>query len=189
VGELIGGRTIGQSFVARRDNLHRVDLLVGTFGRRNTRDVILSLKESPEAPSALATVRLNASLLTDNAYARFVFEPQPDSSGRSYHVCVESPESAPGDAITLWAYRRDNLTDARLYRNGRVSEGQLVFGLCYIDERLGEVGERPYLRGWTRSSALLWRRMEKAARLVAERDFGRLWQEVASYWRWKTGRP
>jgi glycosyltransferase involved in cell wall biosynthesis len=189
VGELIGGRTIGQSFVARRDNLHRVDLLVGTFGRRNTRDVILSLKESPEAPGALATVRLNASLLTDNAYARFVFEPQPDSSGKSYYVCVESPESVPGDAVTLWSYRGVELTDARLYRNGRVSDGQLVFGLSYIDERLGEVGERPYLRGWTRSSALLWRRMEKAARLVSERDFGRLWQEVDNYWRWKTGRP
>jgi hypothetical protein len=189
VGALIGGRPIAQSFVARHENLHRVDLLVGTYGRRNTRDVVLSLKESPQADDDLATVRLNASFLTDNAYARFVFEPQPDSSGKSYYLCVESPESVPGDAVTLWAYRHVNLGDARLYRNGRLSRGQLVFGLFYNDERLGEVGERPLLQGWTRTSALLWGRMEKAARLLAERDFTRLWHEVAGYWRWRTGSP
>jgi hypothetical protein len=103
LGELIGGRRVGQSFVAQRSNLCRVDLLMATYGRRNTRDVILHLKESPETSDDLATVHLNASLLEDNAYARFVFESQPDSSGKAYYLCVESPESVPGDAVTLWA--------------------------------------------------------------------------------------
>jgi glycosyltransferase involved in cell wall biosynthesis len=188
VGELTGGRSIGQSFAARHDNLHRIDLLVGTYGRRNTRDVILHLKESPEASHALATVHLNAALLADGAYARFVFEPQPDSSGRSYYLCVESPESVPGDAITLWAYRRVDLADATLHKDGRISAGQLVFGLFYVDEQLGEVGERPLLQGWTPAGALLWRRMEKGARLLAKGELNRLRQEVADYWAWRSGR-
>jgi glycosyltransferase involved in cell wall biosynthesis len=188
LGEVVAGRRIGQSFTARRDNLHRIDLLVGTYRRRNTRDVVLHLKHSPEAPDDLATASINASLLADNAYASFIFEPLPDSAGKSYYLYVESPESVPGDAVTVWAYGHVDLTEAQRYENGRPAEGQLLFGLFYADEQLGEVGERPLLQGWTHASTLLWRRMEKAHRLVAARDFVGLQREVISYWKWKTGR-
>lgn len=187
LGELTGRRHIGQSFVARRDGLHRIDVLVGTYGRRNTRDVILHLKDSPTANHDLATVRVNACLLSDNHYARFVFEPQPESRDRSYYFYLESPDSVPGDAITGWAYSEDDLPDAKRYQNGRPCEGQLIFGLFYVDDRVGEVGERPLLREWGRPKTL-WQQLEKAYRVFTTRGAQGLWQEIVSYWKWKSGR-
>jgi len=186
LGELTGRRRVGQSFTARRDNLHRIDVLVSTYGRRNTRDVIFRLKDSPTADKDLAAVRLNASLLADNSYARFVFEPQPGSRGKSFYFCVESPESVRGDAITLWAYRQVDLPDARLYRNGRTSDGQLIFGTFYLDDQLGEVGERPFSHGFG-PVVTFWQRLKKVYRLLASRDLSRLRWEVLKYLEWKIG--
>jgi glycosyltransferase involved in cell wall biosynthesis len=186
-GELTGHRCIGQSFVARRDNLHRVDVLIGAYGRRNTRDVILHLKESPTATQDLATARVNTSLLADNSYASFVFGPQPESRDKTYYFSVESPESAPGDAVTLWAYSHVDPPDARLYRNGRSSDGQLIFGLFYLDDQFGEVGERPLLHGWSRPISH-WDRLEKVYRLLSSQGLWGLWREVVNYWKWKTGK-
>lgn len=185
VGELVGRCRIGQSFVARRDNLHRIDLLVGTHGRRNTRDVTLHLKESPGAAGDLATASLNASLLVDMEYARFEFEPQPDSRDKSYYLWVESPESVSGDAITLWAYGRVDLPHANLYRNGRPVNGQLVMGLYYLDQQLGEVGERPLLQDWTRVAAQLSKRLRKARRILLAEGLRGLRHELMHYWKWK----
>ena len=168
MGELSSSRRIGQSFVARRDNLHRIDLLLATYGRRNTRDVILHLKESPTATEDLATVRVNASLLADISYVQFRFKPQAESRGKAYYFCVESPESVPGDAITPWAYRQVDLPDAKLYRNGRAGDGQLMFGLFYLDANLGEVGERPHPYGFGRLPTL-WEWFEKTYRLLSSR--------------------
>jgi len=187
LGELTGRRHIGQSFVARRDGLHRIDVLVGTYGRRNTRDVILHLKDSPTASHDLAAVRVNACLLPDNHYVRFVFKPQPESRGKSYYFYLESPDSVPGDAITVWAYSDVDLPDAKRYQNGRLCEGQLIFGLFYVDDRVGEVGERPLLREWGRAKTL-WQQLEKGYRVFTTRGAQGLWQEVVSYWKWKSGR-
>ena len=187
VGELIGQRCIGQSFVARRDNLYRIDVLLSTYGRRNTRDVILHLKELSSTPQDLATVRINASLLADNSYARFVFNPQQESQGKSYYFFLESPESIPGDAVTLWGYSHVDLPPARLYRNERPSDGQLVFGAFYLDDQFSEVGERPLLHRWARPT-IHWRRLEKAYRLLLSQGLRGLWQEVIRYWKWKTDR-
>jgi glycosyltransferase involved in cell wall biosynthesis len=187
LGELTGKRRIGQSFVARRDGLHRIDVLVGTYGRRNTRDLILHLKESPTAGYDLATVRINACLLPDNHYAHFIFDPQPESRDKSYYFYLESPNSVPGDAVTLWAYGDVDLADARLYQNGRFCDGQLIFGLFYMDDRVGEVGERPLLRQWGRPKTL-WQQLEKAYRVFTTQGAQGLWQEVVNYWKWKTGR-
>ena len=187
LGELTRRRSIGQSFVARRDNLHRIDILVSTYGRRNTRDVTFHLKESPAASDDLATVRLNASMLTSNSYARFVFEPQPESRGKPFYFYVESPESVQGDAITLWAYRQVNLPEARLYRNRRVCDEQLIFGTFYLDDQVGEVGERPFPHtfGWLTTFR---HRLKKAYRLILSHDALELWREVAKYVEWKIAR-
>jgi hypothetical protein len=187
VGELTGRGSIGQSFVARHNHLHRIDVLVTTFCRRNTRDVIFHLRTSPTATSDLATVRVNASLIADNSYARFVFDPQPDSRGKSYYFCVESPESVPGDAITLWAYRDVSLSNAKLYWNGHTDNGQLAFGAFYVYERFGEAGERPLMHGWTRPTTPVGRAI-KAYYLLSSQGIRGLWREVVNYWKWKTGR-
>lgn len=187
LGELAGRKQIGQQFVAHQDGLCRVDVLIGTYRRRNTRDVILHLKTSPGAESDLATVRLNASLLTDQGYACFWFTPQRESEGKSYYISLESPESVPGDAITLWAYRDANVPDAPLRRNNHPIHGHLAFRLYYEDERLGGVGGHPLWCHWGKRITLL-DRIKKGARILATQGPGSLQRELVQYWKWRTGR-
>jgi hypothetical protein len=186
LGELAGRSCIGQSFVALHSHLCRIDILVATYGRRNTRDVIFHLRASPTATENLATARINAALMADNNYVSFIFEPQPDSQGRPYTFCVESPESLPGDAITAWAYHRVDLADAALYHNHRKRKGQLVFGAFYRDDDFGEVGERPVLHTWRRSTTF-GDRLVKAYQVYSSRGIDGLWREVKNYWKWRTG--
>jgi glycosyltransferase involved in cell wall biosynthesis/SAM-dependent methyltransferase len=184
-GELTGQNCIGQTFVARSNNLHRIDVLISTFGRRNTGDVILHLRESPAASDDLAIVRVNASLLLDNSYCHFVFEPQVASRHKSYYFRLDSPESVPGDAIAFWAYHSVKLSDAQFYKNGLVMSGQLIFGDFYMDGRLGEVGARPLLHNWVRATTFLHRAV-KAYRLLVSGGLPALIWEIQNYWRWKT---
>jgi hypothetical protein len=187
LGELTGRRQIGQHFVARRDGLYRVDVLVDTYGRCNTRDIIFRLRESPTAEDDLATVRVNASLLLDRGYVSFAFTPLTDSGGKSYYFVIESPESVPGDAITLWAYRDADVPGAELEWNGRTISGHLVFGLFYWDERVGVVGERPLLHEWSGGITFL-DRLKKGLHVLAVQGLKGLQREVVNYWKWKTGR-
>jgi hypothetical protein len=183
LGELAGRRRIGQSFVARRDNLHRIDVLISTHGRRNTRDVIFHLKESPSANDDLATVRLNTSLLANCSYACFVFEPQTASCGRSFYFSIESPESVRGDAIAPWAYRQVDLPEAKLYQNGRTTDGQLIFGTYYLDDQLGAVGERPFPYRFGQLTTF-WHRLNKGYQLLSSRDMSNLLREVSNFLIW-----
>lgn len=186
LGEMAGRRRIGQHFVARRDGLCRVDVMVATYGRRNTRDILFHLKESPDAKDDLVTVRVNASMLPDQGYVSFTFAPLPESGGRSYYFVIESPESVPGDAITLWAYRDAKVPGAALERNGRAINGHLVFGLFYWDERLGIVGGRPQICNWGKQ-ATFWDRVKKGLQVLATQGPKGLQRELVKYWRWKTG--
>jgi len=187
LGELTGRKRIGQHFVARQNGLCRVDVLIGAYQRRNTRDIIFHLKESPTAESDLATVRLNASLLTDQGYACFWFTPQRESGGKSYYIDLESPESVPGDAVTLWAYCDANVPGVPLQRNDQSSRGHLDYWLFYEDERLGDVGGHPLLRNWSKRVTLM-DRIRKGVHVLATQGPGGLQRELVKYWKWRTGR-
>jgi glycosyltransferase involved in cell wall biosynthesis len=185
--ELISQKQVGQQFIARQDGLCRVDVLVATYNRRNTRDVIVHLRESPTAERDVATVRLNASMLTDQGYASFGFAPQAGAAGKSYYVCLESPESVPGDAITLWVYRNANVPNTQLDQNKRVSRGHLVFRLFYEDEQLGNVGERLWSCNWDKRVTLL-DRTKKAIHVLTTQGLKGLQRELVNYWKWKIRR-
>lgn len=185
VGELTRGREVGQRFVAMQDDLYRIDVLFATHNRRNTRDIIFHLKEDPTDREDLATVCLNASFLIDQGYASFVFTPQPESRGKSYYFCIESPESIPGDAVALWTYRDANVAGTTLTWKGRATSGHLVFGLFYLQDQLGQIEERPLLFNWARVPGL-WQRIQKAYRILATQGLTGLQREVNNYWKWIT---
>jgi hypothetical protein len=184
VGEITGRRRIGQSFIARRPNLHRIDIMMGTYGRRNTRDIIFHLQAFPNAPEDLATVIINASLLDDNAYVQFRFPPQPDAG--PLYFFLESPDSVPGDAVTALAYTHVDLENAQLRLGRRTSSSQLIFGLYYADAAWGETGERPLLTHWG-PHRTRWDRVKLASNLLKAGQARRLWREALNYWKWKTG--
>jgi glycosyltransferase involved in cell wall biosynthesis len=187
LSELTSRKRFGQHFVAQQYGLCGVDVVFETFNRHNTRDIIFHLKKHPLAKHDLATIRLNASLITNQGYTSFVFAPQPNSRGKSYYFSIESPNSLPGDAVTLWAYRNADVPGAKLERNGHIIDGHLIFGLCYQDEKPGMTREHPLIHNWGRQTTL-WSRLKKARDLLKHKGLGELLHEFMNYWKWITRR-
>jgi len=184
VGELVRGRTVGQTFVAREANLYRIDVLLATYARLNTRDVIFHLRDHPSSDQDIATVRVNGLWIRDNEYHSFTFSPLPESKGKSYYFCLESPESVEGDAITIWSYLRSIDQRAVRYENGRPVSAQLIFKAYYLDRRLQEV-EMPTYFGLTIVPTPWWKLPWKAWLVSKRRGIRAVWEEARSYLGWR----
>jgi len=86
----------------------------------------------------LVRVVVNASQIKHIQYQDFAFPPIPDSGGQSYYFYLESPDSRPGDAVTIHYSTRHDYVDGERYMNDEVAPGDLVFR-TYYDVTLGEV--------------------------------------------------
>jgi hypothetical protein len=147
--EFHGSLKVGQSFVASRPGLCRVDLLLARNGRTNRSPVVFHLREGPEARADLATVTIKASRLEDvttmvrrpYVYQSFSFPPFPDSAGKTFYFWVESPESSPDDPLLARYHAGD------VYPEGAMSiDGDLAFKAYYA-------------KGFLRNTALLLQRL------------------------------
>jgi peptidoglycan/LPS O-acetylase OafA/YrhL len=127
VGEILGNMTIGQTFIAPYSNLHAIEIALATYKRVNTKEVIFHLSSAPSSASDLVTIKLSGDKITDNQYHRFSFDPIADSKGRSFYFFVESPNSTPGNAITIWYNEKDAYKEGQAYENGSPIPGDLAF--------------------------------------------------------------
>lgn len=125
--ELVGGEAFGQSFVSARDNLYRIDLSTATYARTSSAAVIFHLQSSPEAGTDIISITLPGPEIQNERPTSIEFPPLPDSGGQSYYFYIESPEGAPGDAITVYANGYDQFPDGTAYRNGQAVAGDLAF--------------------------------------------------------------
>ncbi len=132
-GELLAGHSVGQTFIAQHDGLSAVDLQLATYARANPGDVVLHLRENVTNTLDLATVRVPAAAIANNAWHRFAFPPQPHSRGRAYYVELEAPSGAPGQTITAyWALQHgDPYPYGRATYDRAPLDGDLTFGLHY----------------------------------------------------------
>ncbi len=101
---LLPGQRRGQTLQAYAPNLNGVDVLIGTFGRVNTCEVVLHLCDSREAATDIVTVRSDALTLQDCELHTFAFSPIADSAGREFYVWLESPDAMLSDGVTLFHY-------------------------------------------------------------------------------------
>ncbi len=130
--------TVGQTFVAPFDGLYQVDVGLGTGERDNTKDVIFHLRTAPDVVEDLAWGVVNASTVSEDERVTFEFSPIRDSGGRRYYFFLESPESRPGDTLSVFRSRQDRYRDGTYYLNGSPASGDLTFTFhC-----------RPSLAGW-----------------------------------------
>ena len=121
-GELLPGSLVGQTFVAGKDDLSGVAVMLATYsGRVKDGRVELHLRRSVADRSDLRAARADVSELGDNQFYRFEFEPVDVSSGQTFFFFVVSPESVPGDAVTVDIDGRDPYPkgSAYLVRNGK----------------------------------------------------------------------
>jgi hypothetical protein len=141
-GELYGSTTMGQVFWAPHPNLYRIDLLITTYGRENTQEVIFHLRSDPQAETDLVRISIDASKLVDNAFHSFTFAPLSDSEGKTYYFFLESPNSLPGDAVSVRGQLRDIYPEGQAHLNGLPARGDLAFVTHYEPDRLQPLLDR-----------------------------------------------
>lgn len=135
--QIFGERIIGQSFVAPRDGLNRVDLFLQTYERENSGEVTLRLLALPEQfNNPLEGVELyrttfDAATVRDQAWRSFKFAPIADSAGQSYLIVLESPNSTDGNAITVGGIERNVYLPGQSYLGPTPVDADIAFRSCY----------------------------------------------------------
>jgi hypothetical protein len=128
-GELLPGREVGQTFVAREDGLQAIDVPVATYARANQGRLRLELRSAPDTSQVLASHEVDVSTLVDNQHLSFLFPPIPDSADRSFYLALEAVGSAPGNAVTVWTSGMDSYHAGSLWEGGEELEGDLCLRL------------------------------------------------------------
>lgn len=99
---LLGRHPRRQVFRAQAPGLCGIDVLIGTYGRLNSCDVVLHVHDVQDETIERAVVAVNALTLRDVAFCRFEFPPLADSDNCEYAFWLESPDAVLGDCLTLF---------------------------------------------------------------------------------------
>lgn len=130
-GELQSDVQFGQTFVASHPDLYRIDVMMSTYGRRNTHDVIFHLKEGLDAQTDILSITFNASDVRDERWQSFTFPPIPDSAGRSFYFYLESPASELGNAVSVMGRNDDLYPGGQGFINNHPTPGDMTFRIFY----------------------------------------------------------
>lgn len=153
--EIAGPIEVGQQFTAPYPGLYRIDVTLDPATVQNAHPVSVQLKAEPSAPRAVAVGKFDTRDVQQGVPYSFEFPAVRDSEGRTFSFSLESPQSAPGDAITAH-YAPDSVVDgAHAYLNGLPVSGNLKFRTFYtlrtrdkVELLLARMAEgRPYLFG------------------------------------------
>lgn len=125
--QIMGGTEIGQTFVAPSDGLSRIDVMFGTYGRDNDRDVFFRVWEGRQRHKPVAEIVFNASDVLNNLYTPIAFDPVAGSGGRHYVFSLSSPDSTLDNALSVWINPADVYPGGRAFLNGRPLSGDLTF--------------------------------------------------------------
>jgi len=100
-GPLVLGAEVEQQFVCRGDGLWRVDVMVGTYARRNAHRVLLEVLD--DAGVVCGRREVAAAKLVNQSFVSVELEaPVEDSAGRAFVVRASASEAGPGNEILLW---------------------------------------------------------------------------------------
>jgi GT2 family glycosyltransferase/glycosyltransferase involved in cell wall biosynthesis len=124
--ELIAGHSHGFRFLCPGEGLCGVGVRVGTLGRRNTARLTLHLREHPAAQSDLAEMEVAGHELKDGEWVMLRFPRMSGSEGRWFYLVAESPDGAPGDAVTLWGADQVEGLAGQRYEDGLPASGALI---------------------------------------------------------------
>jgi hypothetical protein len=128
--EITSDTQVSQTFFANHDGLSSVAVLVGTYMRKN--DVRLALTLTDQAGNVLRSKTFSLLNHADNSYLKFSFDPVLNSKGKTMIISVKSPDSKPGNAVTLWSTGSDVYTQGKLRINNMYLPSDLVLSVKYL---------------------------------------------------------
>lgn len=138
-GELLDGRSFGQTFTPQYDGLYRIDLYTATYARENTQPVIFRICPSLAcggglgAGADLARLELPAAQISNSGPTVITFPPLPNTADRTLYFSIESPGAAPGNAITVYREEKDVYPGGQMYMDGQPTSGDIAF-IAYTQE-------------------------------------------------------
>lgn len=104
-GDIYGEHVVRQRFVARRDGLAKVSLLLANYGRHVTAPLRFELRsESPDLPLAPITRVIAPESVLDNQWLDVAFDPISGSAGKTFTIVLSAPDAEPGNAFTVWTW-------------------------------------------------------------------------------------
>ncbi len=127
VGEITDGVEIGQTVPVTVNNWQLLDIGLATYqGRQNSGNIILHIKDLPEATADIRTVSVPVSQVLDSEWHTFMFDPIADSAGKTYYVSLTSEGATPGTAITVKYVDKDILGGEIYIRRQALESGQTI---------------------------------------------------------------
>lgn len=125
-GELVQGVQFSQSFVSACPRLADIDLYFATYARVNTHPVTIQLIER-DSGRILFNQTIDSQTIGDNAWRNFPITPIADSAGKTYLITLTSPESQPGNAVSIWRSKADIYPGGEAAVNSIPINADLVF--------------------------------------------------------------
>jgi fibro-slime domain-containing protein len=127
-GELIPGRSLGQTFRAQEDYLTGIRIFFSRFPRSFQGEAVFKLKEAPGDSTDLYRIPLNMTQIR-GVYHWITFPPIANSKGRSFYFEVSGLTGSSGQVPTLWVNERDIYPDGQAYIDGKPIAGDLGFAV------------------------------------------------------------
>ncbi|MDP3997077.1 MAG: glycosyltransferase family 39 protein [Candidatus Andersenbacteria bacterium] len=125
IGELTDGIAVGQTVIFDKDSWSRIDIGFATFSsRNNTGYVVLHVRENADSREDLRTVTVNARDIVDNEWHEFDFAPIDNARGKTFYVELESPNSMPGNAVTVRYIDEDIMPGQMTLRRAPLKAGE-----------------------------------------------------------------
>ena len=163
---LFGERRLGQTFVAARPGLERVDVLL--YGTEHKPGPIVFHLTLAGKEQDLVTITFNAGERWGWPWGwqwkDFTFAPLPDSAGQLYYFYLESPASTPDNAMSIGGIEGDAYPNGTAFIDGQPVRADGAFRSFYADisvaDELSALASaiteyRPFVWGDIRSYALL----------------------------------
>jgi hypothetical protein len=137
-GEILGGRSVGQTILATRSGLSEVEVRLSTYTRQYESPLLLRIRDPLKANSVIRTSIAPPNSLADNQYHSFLFRPILESMGRTYLVSLEAPEAQTGHAVTAWLNEEDEYPEGfALLGSERRLQADVVMNVSYRTEISG----------------------------------------------------
>jgi glycosyltransferase involved in cell wall biosynthesis len=126
--ELNYGTKVSQVIKASYNNLHRIDVFIGNYGRNN--DIVLkaNIRSYPNGKVIITSGQKNMKNVKDNSWVNFEFDPIVNSQGRYYIIDFEMNCNL-GEGVSLYAAKND--IGFELQINNLRQEGTLAYRSYY----------------------------------------------------------
>lgn len=127
---LSSDKTVGQTFLANKDNLNIIILDLKNAALRNQQPIYFHLEEAKTALS-LREIEISGLNVGDPSSVRFQFDPILDSAGKKYYFYLNSPTSTKEDTIEVYHSSQDLYSGGEMMVNDQKFEGELRFTSYY----------------------------------------------------------